>query len=116
MDTQLRALLVEPHHGRHEREFDTEGDIHADPSQSYSLLRRRQRNLIRLVCREAYLNHPSDHEAAKDEACREVESIFITILLGVAIKLVVDLIAYWIENGIFDLPAVYQRGEPGFDE
>jgi hypothetical protein len=103
---------MEPHHVL---TSNSPADVYDDRNRGYRLLSRRQRNTVRDVARSAWLRHPDDAEAAKAEAEQALGSIFVTILLGVAIRLAIELIMYWILNREREPQAVYCPGEPGYE-
>lgn len=85
----------------------------------YRLLGRRRRARIRHLARECYLANQGSEQAkvdAEDAIRREFGSILVSILIGLAIKLAVELIAYWIKQRLSDPGVGFQSGEPGGDE
>jgi len=86
----------------------------------YFVLTMPQRTFLRNIALEAYLNHPKDQDAAIELAEELLQQrrkthggIISVILIGVALQLVIDLIAYWIKNIVMTPSATYQEDEPG---
>lgn len=81
-------------------------------------LRRRQCEYVRDVAKLAYLE-TGDRDAAialAEERLRNAPgSILTAILIKVAIALAVELIKYWVLNGVSRPTDAYQDDEPGFD-
>lgn len=79
----------------------------------YKLLGKR-RFKIRDIARQAYLDN-KDPQKAIDQATKEIRtgSIVITILVGLAIKLAIELIWYWFNNKVSSPSMFYLPEEPG---
>lgn len=84
----------------------------------YRLLGSRTRLQVRHIARRAYVASGGDERQSKELA--EVwlraapKSIIATILIGVAVKLAIELIVYWIKHRFADVPSGdFQTGEPG---
>lgn len=74
----------------------------------------RSRRKIREIALKHYLNN-SDPNKAIEEATKEIRtgSIIGAILIGLAVKLIVELIWYWFNNKISQPSMFYSPGEPG---
>ena len=77
----------------------------------------KKRNTIRDIARNHYLANGGDKEKSIQAAVDELKtgSIIATILLGIAIKLITELIIYWIENLVSIPQQGYSKGEPGYE-
>lgn len=73
-----------------------------------------KRETIRSIARRHYIEN-SDPDIAIQKASDELRagSIIGAILIGLAIRLIIDLIYYWIKQQIKSPPLVYTTGEPG---
>lgn len=80
----------------------------------YLPLMKRGRIRVRGVARQAYDEARGDQEKAIALATERLESIFVTFLVSLAIKLAVELIIYWIRQNYLVAPMTYQEGEPGY--
>lgn len=83
----------------------------------YRLLGRQRRNRVREIARQCFVT-AATAEIAKDRAERqirgEMKSIIASILIGLAIKLAIELIAYWVRERFFRPEVEYTQGEPGY--
>ena len=79
-------------------------------------MRQAIRNDVRDIARRAYVAMECDKDLscqrAKDDIKDQYNSIFVTILLGVLIKLAIEFIVYWIENNIQQPTLAHRSGEP----
>ena len=95
-------------------------------SEEYSAngrsLGKRPRERVRELAWLAFTTCP-DEDSAKERARELVKdeygSIVLTILIGVLIRLAIELIVYWIKIGFFtggksNPPTSYQPSEPGY--
>jgi len=69
---------------------------------------------IRDIALKHYLAN-KDPKIAIEEAIKEIKtgSIIATILIGVAIQLIIQLINYWVNKRISRPSMFYSEGEPG---
>lgn len=76
-----------------------------------------KRKTIRNIARSNYLLHKNDKEKAIEAAIDELRtsSIIAAILIGVAIKLIIELISYWIKNSVTIPEEEFIVGEPGYE-
>lgn len=81
------------------------------------LLIAHKRNEVREAAREGYLLYPLDEDAAIKHATDQLvtKSILTSILIGIAIKLITELIKYWINNLVLIPSGTYEKGEPGYE-
>lgn len=75
----------------------------------------KKRNNIREIARKHFLLNRTNTEKAIEGATEELKTkgIITSILIGLAIKLAVELIIYWIKNNVLIPSENYQAGEPG---
>lgn len=84
----------------------------------YRLLGKEQRLRVRSYARCALHDANGDEAKAKELVAYRLrhapQSIIASILIGVAIKLAIELIVYWIKNRFATVPhGEFQPGEPG---
>lgn len=82
------------------------------------LLGRRKRLEIRELARQAFYDSECNGDHARVLAEQRIraapKSIIASIMIGVAIKLAIDLIAYWIKNRSAAVPSgEFLPDEPG---
>ena len=83
----------------------------------FRILGRRRRAEARDIARAAYLLNPKTAAADAERAVRQrYGSIIGMILVGLLVRLVVELIAYWIKQQVSTPPIYFATGEPGADE
>lgn len=87
---------------------------------SYRLLGRKHRLNVRNLARQAFHDADGDEVRAKrlvEYRLRHApKSIIASILIGVAIKLAIELIVYWIKHRFATVPSgEFQPGEPGHE-
>lgn len=87
----------------------------------YRILGRERRNKIREISRECYIlceitgDGPEKAKKMAEMRVRaEFNSIITMILVGLAVRLIVELIKYWIEQKFSRPSEGYQPGEPGY--
>ena len=94
-----------------------DGRHHASMDTRFRLLGRRRREEIRQLARDAYMTSPS---FAKQEAERAVRhrysGILSMLIVGLAVKLAIELIAYWVKQKFTHPPMTFEAGEPGADQ
>lgn len=82
----------------------------------FVLLRREKKEKIREIARKNYLKYGGQDGGEKAiEACKQeirTGSIIATILIGLAIRLAIELILWWIKNKVMTPPFTYQESEP----
>ena len=89
------------------------------------LLLPRQRKAVRAIARDEFLRHnATSGDDARDAAILAatqrikdelVGSILLAILLGVAVRLAIELIVYWFKEFIVMPPEHACDGEPGYE-
>lgn len=83
------------------------------------IIRRRIYLNIRLIARASFIEANGDKDRAIELATEKIRdqygSILVTILLGVLIRLAVDLIYWWLENNMSLPPIDPMTGEPTLD-
>lgn len=81
----------------------------------FILIRRRKREQLRQIAAKHYIECGCDTDAAFDAAKKEIRAggIITSILIGLAIKLVWELIKHWYFSGVTDPGSEYLAGEPG---
>jgi len=91
--------------------------------RSFRILGRRRREQVRDLTRESFVDNQGNPRAAEIDAVASIKSefnsIIATILISIAIKLALALIAKWVRDRLSD-PGVGPRdgfftGEPGCD-
>ena len=79
-------------------------------------IRQAIRNDVRDIARRAYVSKQGDLALsswhAEDEIRTKYKSIFVTILIGVLIRLAIDFINYWIDQNIKQPTLAHRSGEP----
>ena len=87
----------------------------------YFLLTKQQRQDIRELARQAFVDAGGDQDAAiklAHERSKELiaGSFIVTILIGVALQLIIDFIVWWIKQRVTEPSPTYTAGEPGYDD
>lgn len=82
----------------------------------YRLLGQKRRQRVRTIARRAYLLS-SDPNKAQYEATQQVRQefggILTMILVGIAVRLAVELIKHWVSQRLSEPEPGFQSGEPG---
>lgn len=82
----------------------------------FILLRREKKEKIREIARRNFVEYGAEDGGQKAiEACKKeirTSGIIATILIGLAIRLAIELIIWWIKNRIKVPPFTYQESEP----
>ena len=84
----------------------------------FARLPRRQRNSARSIARDLYFElqrdgQPFDLDRAEELARDRCRSVIGSILIAVAVRLIIELIKYWLANRVAEPAAIYEIGEPG---
>ena len=84
----------------------------------FAKLPRRQRNASRSIARDILFElhdpgKPFDYLRAQSLAEQRCRSVIGSILIAVAVRLIIELIKYWLENRVHEPSAIYEMGEPG---
>ena len=81
----------------------------------FVLIRRRKREQLRRIASKHYVACGCDMEAALEAAEKEIRtgSIIASILIGLAVRLVWELIKHWYFSGVTNPGEEYLAGEPG---
>jgi hypothetical protein len=84
----------------------------------FARLPRRQRNSARSIARDLLFElqcdgQPFDLDRAEELARERCRSVIGSILIAVAVRLIIELIKYWLANRISEPSAIYELGEPG---
>lgn len=84
----------------------------------FAKLPRRQRNAARSIARDLLFElhrdgQPFDLERAEELARDRTRSVIGSILIAVAVRLIIELIKYWLANRVTEPAAIYEIGEPG---
>jgi len=81
----------------------------------FAKLPRSQRNRVRVVARDAFLETDGNVGKAIAKAVDRVRLVAGSEHLTLAGALAIRLIRYWDANNVFEPEAVFVPGEPGFD-
>lgn len=83
----------------------------------YRILGRARRKRVREIARDCFLiagTPTAAKEKAEAKIRKEFDSIIASILIGLAIRLAIELITYWVKEKFFRPSAEYTQGEPGY--
>lgn len=81
----------------------------------FALIRRRKRQQLREIAAKHYVECNGDVDAAFAAAEKEIRtgSIIVSILIGLAVRLIWELMKHWLFSGVTDPGNEFLAGEPG---
>jgi len=81
-------------------------------------LLERHTNRVRAIALDAWLESRGEPDKAKEIAARRLRAdpggIITTLLIGLAVKLIAELIMHWFVNNVMQPEPAYLASEPGF--
>lgn len=82
---------------------------------TYRILGRRRRQRVRELARQAYLHSPPSEAVHNAEVAvrREMQGFISLVLVGIAVRLAIELIMYWLNLRMSEPGLTFQPGEPG---